>query len=204
MKKRLLFAAMAMVCAMGTHAYEIGDYAYTATQKVKITGENLVKNGDFAEGTDGWTDAAGEAVNADVWSFGEGLGPNGENVLTSLSGSTADAALCGKWPVTQNGGYLVMLDIKGDAVSYTTRHVGAANSIDFWFSASAEDFEFNRKMDRLYIKDKHDPFDDGTLDIATSSGYGTEWKTLAFYAIGEEGRNQRRENHFFYQKGDGY
>ena len=189
MKKRLLFAAMAMVCAMGTHAYEIGDYAYTATQKVKITGENLVKNGDFAEGTDGWTDAAGEAVNADVWSFGEGLGPNGENVLTSLSGSTADAALCGKWPVTQNGGYLVMLDIKGDAVSYTTRHVGAANSIDFWFSASAEDFEFNRKMDRLYIKDKHDPFDDGTLDIATSSGYGTEWKTLAFYAIGEEGRN---------------
>ena len=58
MKKRLLFAAMAMVCAMGSSAYEIGEYAYTATQRVKIMGENLVTNGDFANGTEGWIDAA--------------------------------------------------------------------------------------------------------------------------------------------------
>ena len=190
MKKRLLFAAMAMACAMGSSAIEVGEYAYTATQRVKITGENLVTNGNFADGTEGWINAAGEAVSAEVWSFGEGLGPNGENVLTSMSGSTADAALCGKWTVPQGGGYVVMLDIKGEAVAYTTRQVGATNSIDFWFSASAEDFEFNRKMDRRNVpKQNITPFDDGTLDIATSAGYDTEWKTLAFYAIGEEGRN---------------
>ena len=194
MKKRLLFAAMAMFCAMGSFAYEVGEYAYTATQRVKITGENLVTNGNFADGTEGWTDAAGEAVNVDVWSFVEGAGPNGENVLQSMSASTADAALCGKWAVPESGGYLVMLDIKGEAVAYTTRHVGATNSIDFWFSANADDFEFNRKMDRLLIKDKngnvtHEPFDDGTLDLAISSGYTAEWSTIAFYAIGEEGRN---------------
>jgi hypothetical protein len=65
-------------------------------------------------GTEGWVDAAGGAINTDVWSFGEGLGPNGENVLTSQSGSTADVALCQKWGLDA-GTYVVMYDIKGAA-----------------------------------------------------------------------------------------
>lgn len=168
MKKRLLFAALAMVCAMSSFALEIGEYAYTATQRVKITGENLVTNGNFAAGTDGWIDAAGEAVNADVWSFVEGAGPNGENVLQSMSGSTADAALCQKWDLDA-GTYIVMYDIKGEAITSTYLTPGGNNNIDF-FLTSTENPAFTR-VDR----------NDGTVNVATPNGYSPEWTTKAYY-----------------------
>lgn len=191
MKKKLLLAAFAMVSTLGAFAQKnIGDYVFTATQKVKILGENLVKNGNFAEGTDGWTDAAGEALNTEVWSVEAGVGPNGENVLQSMNGGTAEAALCGKWAITESGGYVVMFDIKGDTYTPTYQSVGVNNSIDFWFSADANDNEFNRKMDRRNDpKQGLVPFDDGTIDIATTSGYNDEWKTIAFFALGENGKN---------------
>ena len=167
MKKRLLFAALAMVCAMGSFAYEIGDYVYTNTQRVKISGENLVTNGDFAAGTDGWIDAAGEAVNAEVWSFVEGAGPNGENVLQSQSGSTADAALCQKWDLDA-GTYIVMYDIKGAATSATFLNSKWSNNIDF-FLTSKDAPVFTRSAD------------DGTVSVATVDGFKENWKTNAYY-----------------------
>ena len=47
MKKKLLFAAFAMFCSVGTFAINVGDYVYSHTAKYKVTGENLVKNGCF-------------------------------------------------------------------------------------------------------------------------------------------------------------
>lgn len=179
MKKRLLFAAMAIVCAMVTYAQD--RYEYTATQQVKITGENMVTNGDFAEGTDGWTNAAGEEINAEVWSFGEGLGPNGENVLTSLSGSTADAALCQKWDLNA-GTYIVMYDIKGDATTSTYLTPGSTNNLDF-FLTSTENPVYTR-VDR----------NDGTISVATPDGYNENWKTNAYYF--EVGNGQSLVMHF--------
>ena len=173
MKKRLLFAAMAMVCALGTFAYEIGDYAYTATQRVKITGENLVTNGNFAEGTNGWIDGAGEALNAEVWSFVEGEGPNGENVLQSMSASTADAALCQKWDL-EPGSYIVMYDIKGDATAATLLNTKWSNCVDFFLTSTAAPL-------LTRTKDVTQGIDDGTINVATIDGYKENWKTNAYY-----------------------
>jgi len=181
MKKRLLLAAMAIICSLGTYALEIDDYAYTDTQRVKITGNNLVTNGDFANGTEGWTDAAGEAVNVEVWSFGEGLGPNGENVLTSLSGSTADAALCQKWDLDA-GSYIVMYDIKGDATTATYLTPGGANNVDFFLTSTA-----NPVYTRVDAND-------GTISVATPNGYKENWKTVAYYF--EVGSGQSLVMHF--------
>ncbi len=177
MKKRLLFAAMAMVCAMGSSAYEVGDYVYTLNQRVKITGENLVTNGNFAEGTDGWIDAAGEAINTEVWSYVEGAGPNGENVLQSMSGSTADAALCQKWDLP-TGTYIVMYDIKGEATSATFLNPAWGNCVDFFLTETANPL-FTRTKD-LSNSDTNDD-EDGTINVATTDGYKDNWKTNAYY-----------------------
>jgi len=173
MKKRLLFASLAMVCAMGMNAYEVGEYAYTGTQRVKITGENLVANGNFAEGTDGWINAAGEPINAEVWSLVEGAGPNGENVLQSVSGSTADAALCQMWGLDA-GTYIVMYDIKGEATNATYLTPGGTNNIDFFLTAT-ENPIYTR------TKDVSKGIDDGTINVATTDGYREDWKTNAYY-----------------------
>ena len=178
MKKRLLFAAMAMVCAMGSSAYEVGDYAYTATQRVKITGTNMVANGDFSMGVDGWIDAAGEPVNTEVWSLVEGAGPNGENVLQSMSGSTADAALCQMWGFDA-GTYIVMYDIKGETTNATYLTPGGTNNIDFFLTATDNP---------IYTRTKNvaQGVDDGTINVASTDGYRAEWKTNAyFFEIGD-------------------
>ena len=181
MKKRLLFATMGLICSLGTYALEVNDYAYTNTQRVKITGDNKVINGDFAEGTEGWTDAAGNALNLEVWSFGEGLGPNGENVLSSLNGGTADAALCQKWDLDA-GSYIVMYDIKGEATTATFLTPGGANNADFFLTSTA-----NPVYTRVDAND-------GTISVATPDGYKENWKTNAYYF--EVGSGQSLVMHF--------
>ena len=164
---------MAMVCAMGSYAYDLGDYAYTATQRVKITDANQVTNGDFAEGFEGWINAAGEEVNSEVWTLDEGLGPNGENVLTSQSAATADAAICQKWDL-QPGSYIVMYDIKGEATTATYLTPAGTNNIDFFLTST--DNPVYTRVDA----------NDGTVSVATTDGYTAEWKTNAyFFEIGD-------------------
>ena len=80
MRKRLLMiAAFALTMVGSAFAQEkqsqpwtpmtqtpaLEGYVYTATQRVKITGENIVTNGAF-ESKEGWTNAAGEELNAAV------------------------------------------------------------------------------------------------------------------------------------------
>ena len=99
MRKRLLLAALAMVSAVSSFAFEVGEYAYTATQRLKVTGENTVQNSTFAEGLNvgGWCGlTAIEEVSAFTWIVSNGEGPNGEAVLQS-QGATADEPICNVW-----------------------------------------------------------------------------------------------------------
>ena len=53
MKKRLLMIAALMLTFVGSSfALNVGDYAYNKTQRLKITGANLVTNGNFANARD--------------------------------------------------------------------------------------------------------------------------------------------------------
>ena len=105
MKKRLLFAAIAMVCSLGLFAQ--AQYVYTADGRYKLTGDNLITNGDFSEGNVGWT-IGGETT----FSIVEGEGPKGENVLSS-SAATAGDALTRVWNEGLEGGslYVISFDV---------------------------------------------------------------------------------------------
>lgn len=172
MKKRLLIIAAFALTMVGTSfAQKVNDYVYTATQRVKITGENLVVNGTFAT-KDGWTNALGEETNAEVWDFAlnQGAGPNGENVLTSVSGGTADAAICNSWAL-ESGSYIVMYDIKGDAYTPTGIINGGSSCADFFLTASG-----TLTKGTLATADA-----DGDIQVATVEGFRPEWKTVSYF-----------------------
>ena len=67
MKKRLLSATLAVVCAMGAYAVGVGDYIYSNTNRFKVTGTVAVTNGDFSSGVSGWTADDGKGVDETVW-----------------------------------------------------------------------------------------------------------------------------------------
>ena len=52
--KKLLMTVCAVLFASSTFALGVGDYAYNYLQRLKITGDNIVTNGNFANSRDGW------------------------------------------------------------------------------------------------------------------------------------------------------
>ena len=186
MRKRLLMiAAFALTMVGSAFAQEkqsqpwtpmtqtpaLEGYVYTATQRVKITGENIVTNGAF-ESKEGWTNAAGEELNAAVWEISDGEGPGGENAIKSLSNTTADAALCRSWALTEAGGYVVMYDIKGAATTATGIVNGNASCLDF-FLTSGESLTKGAE---------------GDVQVATVNGFKDDWKTVAYYFEAADGQ----------------
>lgn len=172
MMKRLLTMAVAAVFAVGAFAQ---DYVYTSTQKLKIAGDNIVTNGNFAEGTEGWIAADGGNVNADIWTLEQGVGPNGENALKSLANTEGDAnALCQRW-ADLSGTYVITLQMKGDA--YVTTAIGAAqNSVDFFLNT-----------DGAFVKAASTE-EAPVVDVAAASHFAEDWTTMTFVANIEAGQ----------------
>ena len=69
MKKRLLLSFAAVIGAMTSFAYNVGDYVYTNTAKFKVIGENILTNGNFAANYDGWKDYADGFLSPVYWSI---------------------------------------------------------------------------------------------------------------------------------------
>ncbi|MBQ8158635.1 MAG: hypothetical protein IJ081_06415 [Prevotella sp.] len=137
MRKRLLIAALALVSVVSGYAYEKDSYIYTSTQKFQFTGENIVKNGDFAEGLVGFTGSDAGEFDAATWSLSAGSGPNGENTLKSL-GATEGAAFCGVWGaedgLVDGKSYLASVQIKGADSKTTIGTSIGANYLDFFMN----------------------------------------------------------------------
>lgn len=186
MKKRLLIAALAMLSVATSFAYEIGEYAYTATQRVKVLSENLVQNGNFSAGLEGWTNAAGEGISADVWSMEEGAGPNGENVIMSINGSTDEAALCRAWTL-EPGTYVVMYDIKGESYGTTGTICGNASCATF-FLTSGESLNMTYHTEKDANNKDVNVWDEGFTMVAGVDGYKDEWKTNSYVFTADDGQ----------------
>lgn len=95
MKRRLLMM-MAAIAGLATpsFAYQQGDAVYTFNGKFKIVGENMLTNGDFSDGVNGWTGLTGNAVPTDTFSVVPAGGPDGMNCLqVSMSGGTLGTTL---------------------------------------------------------------------------------------------------------------
>ena len=150
------------------------DYVYTATQRLKVTGDNIVANGDFADGLAGWTDAEGLSASTDVWSVEPGVGPNGESAVQSL-GATAGAALCNSWTLDP-GTYVITYDVKGEGAGTFSITPDAANYADFFLNTDGSLVKAATTEEAPVV------------NVATVSGYTDEWSTKVFAATVEQGQ----------------
>lgn len=186
MKKSLLIAAFAMLGVASSFAFEVGDYATNSTQRFKITGENLVVNGNFASGLDGWYSIDKEtAPSADVWSIEEGAGPNGEKVVSSIA-ATADMPLCNSWEL-EGGTYVVSYQVKTTAGTNLMPHsVATSNNVTtVSVPANCADFFINTTGDFARLA----PTEEAPVTGVASMVYvSDEWKTIVYSFTIEEGK----------------
>lgn len=188
MKKRLLLAALAVVSALSSFAFNVNDYIFTATGRVKVMGENLVTNGNFADNATGWTNPAGDplSIAGDPWSVEPGVGPAGESALKS-NGATKEAAICGRWQPEEPGLYVVSVQFKGtalgntDIISVTEKDGTVTTTIP----ANCVDFFLNTDGARVKVLSAEDA---PVVNVASSMTISDEWKTLAFTANVEQGQ----------------
>lgn len=172
--------AFAVLTVATSFAYNVDDYVTNATQRFKIRGENLVTNGNFANGRDGWYSTDKETgANAEVWDFVEGAGPNGENVIQSLA-PTADQPFCNSWELAP-GSYVVSFDIKAEAAGYTTVITGGSAA-----GTNACDFFLNGDGAFAKVASTEDA---PVTNVAAQSNYPAgEWRTLVFFFTADEGQ----------------
>lgn len=173
MKKRLLFA---MVALMGWVGMSAADYVYTTDARYKLTGENLVLNGDFTEqnlgeiSTFGWSQNTTDTpLSTDAWAIATGVGPNGENALERKDGSASE--LCQIVPLTAEAYYVISFDIKANANFTSVIEQGKTNSIDVYVNASGT-------ADKTATDDSH-----YFKQIATTINVTDEWQTVAFALV---------------------
>jgi len=128
--------------AVSADAVETGSFVYTLDARMKVSGENIVTNGNFANSTTGWTNGVGGSVDLSVWSYVEGVGPNGENALEASSSGMAAQSI----EIAPGSVYMVSYDIysPNDAststVSGYSNYVGIYLNNDGSFSTSSDGY----------------------------------------------------------------
>ena len=132
MKKRLLSATLAMVCAMGAYAASVGDYIYSNTNRYKVTGTVAVTNGDFSNGVSGWTAEDGTGVDEMVWAA---TTVDGKTAVQSQQLSTeAGSGLGNMWQLSY-GTYVYSYWAKSEGGVVTGTTAGSSNCALFYASA---------------------------------------------------------------------
>lgn len=131
MKKQLLSIALLSAVVSGAMAHEIGDKVYSNSAKWKITGKNLVTNGDFSDlSLSGWT-AIDETVDKlTTFSVLAGQGHEGKNEIKVNEGQTD--LKNGIWQtiaIQQGGTYIVSMKVMNTkAAGFTDFDLTGANT----------------------------------------------------------------------------
>lgn len=138
MKKRLLMQFFAFLCVVGAYA---DGYIYSQTAKFKILGENMVTNGSFnvGDGTEGWTNELGEAIDGSIWGVETNAGPNGENAIKSLGAADGEGqSLYRTWQLTP-GFYTISYWVKSPSVTTSSVTAGSTNYTHFYLTSESSD-----------------------------------------------------------------
>lgn len=149
MNKRLLLSFAAIMGAMTSFAYNVGEYVYTHDAKFKVVGENILTNGNFSANYDGWKDYADGALSPDYWSIETGAAQDGGNVIQSAD---AAADLTGNYmyqavPFESGKSYVITFKMKGvdpttsSITQKTSNYVDVFANADGTTSKTAERFQ---------------------------------------------------------------
>ena len=131
MKKQLLSIALLSAVVSGAMAHEIGDKVYSNSAKWKITGKNLVTNGDFSDNKlTGWTAIDGSINKLTTFSVLEGQGAKGANEIKVNEGQTAlTNGIYQTIAIQQGGTYIVSMKVMNNkAAGFTDFDLTGANT----------------------------------------------------------------------------
>ena len=167
MNKRLLLSFAAIMGAMTSFAYNVGDYVYTHDAKFKVVGDNLITNGNFASNYDGWKDYTDGALSPDYWSIETGAAEDGTgNVIQSADGS---ADLTGNYmyqavPFETGKTYIVTFKMKGVDPTTSSITPKTSNYVDVYANA---DGSVSKTADRFQ-------------QVATTDAVNAEWTSYSY------------------------
>lgn len=165
MKKRFLLLLMSLLCMANLQA---ADYYYSHTARYKSMGESILANGNFADGTRGWTNQDGENVNAEIWSVESGVAPDGGYSIMSLKGVTEDGNALAQTVSLTPGTYIVSYYIKAETTTSTSVTADKENYLDIFLNA-----------DGSLVKDKD------AVQVATAETVTDEWTQVVSVAEAE-------------------
>ena len=143
MKKQLLSIALLSAVVSGAMAHEIGDKVYSNSAKWKITGKNLVTNGDFSDlSLSGWT-AIDETVDKlTTFSVLAGQGHEGKNEIKVNDGQTdLKNGIFQTITIEQGGTYIVSMKVMNTkAAGFTDFDLTGANTnyINAYYNTDGE------------------------------------------------------------------
>lgn len=167
MNKRLLLSFAAIMGAMTSFAYNVGDYVFTHDAKFKVVGNNLIANGNFASNYDGWKDYADGALSPDYWSIETGAAEDGKgNVIQSAD---ASADLAGNYmyqavPFESGKTYVVTFKMKGVEPGTSSITQKTSNYVDVFANA---DGTVSKTADRFQ-------------QVATTDALKAEWTSYSY------------------------
>ena len=117
MKKRLLFAFMALCVAVSGYALTKGEFVYTPQGRFQITGDNLNPDNKFLDMA-GWTVIGAGKTLADKFNTVANGYAEGFNSVVSVDGETIGEGMYFKFEPTDatNGVYVVSFKLKGAAL----------------------------------------------------------------------------------------
>lgn len=166
MKKRLLISFAAIMGAMTSFAYNVGEYVYTHDAKFKVVGGNILTNGNFSANYDGWKDYADGALSPDYWSIETGAAQDGGNVIQSAD---AAADLTGNYmyqavPFETGKSYVITFKMKGVDPTTSSITPKTSNYVDVFANA---DGTTSKTADRFQ-------------QVATTDAVNAEWTSYSY------------------------
>lgn len=167
MNKRLLISFAAIMGAMTSFAYNVGEYVYTHDAKFKVVGENILTNGNFSANYDGWKDYADGALSPDYWSIETGAAQDGKgNVIQSAN---ASADLTGNYmyqavPFQTGKSYVITFKMKGVEPGTSSITQKTSNYVDVFANA---DGTTSKTADRFQ-------------QVATTEAISAEWTSYSY------------------------
>ena len=175
MKKRLLFAFMAMCAAVSGYALEQGDFVYTPQGRFQITGANLNANNAFQD-LSGWTAIGDGKTLADLFNVTADGYATGMNSVVSTA-ATTDAGMYYKFePTDANAAYVVSFKMKGATLDNVKVRIPG---------------DGYKKPDNLVKIAGNDantytyPSTEGEVIVNTAEELTTDWQTFNYAIVGD-------------------
>lgn len=157
---------MLVAQALGINAtYKVGDYIYTDNAKYQVTGENVIANGDFKKGLEGWTTESGTTLSPDTFGI-DYEGPDGSYCIKILHRGEAASggAILKNWVLDRDNHYVFSYKIRSEYENTATSVI--AGDVNY------QNVYLNKEGDNAKGEQSE--------QIAKSFVYSTDWTTVNY------------------------